>query len=499
MWILLISITAVTIFILLKKYGNSSLPPGPPGVPLLGNALEIRDAPFLWLKLDEYAQTYGSIFTIRLLGRPAIVLSDPDIVTELFEKRAVNFANRPLFMMAKLVGWTEAILFVPYGPRLHFQSLQIQELRKLMKRLVQEPEAFLRHAHLYAGAVSIRMTYGHTVRSFDDIFMQEAEEFMKVLNEGMLLIDFAAPALMPGRWLVEMIPLLRFVPVWFPGATFKRKAKEWAESTNRHRQAPFDYVVKNLAEGTAEPSFTSKLLDPEDGREVSESEKEMIKIVASGLYAAGADTTVSLLQSFFLAMTLHPHIQPKAQAEIDAYLAFSDQACSPTRILTIADRELLPYTHAVVSELVRWHPVANTTTRYTQEDEIIGQYIIPKGTMVIGNLWSMLHKPDIYADPENFWPERFLGENPPLDPSAYAFGFGRRICPGIHIAQQSLWITISNILANFTINKLRTVDGEELTPPETYTADILSRPQPFECSIKPRSAASQSFVNEVEL
>ncbi|KAG8689325.1 hypothetical protein FRC11_003154 [Ceratobasidium sp. 423] len=429
MWILLISIIFVAIIIGLMKQRSSSLPSGPPGVPFLGNVLEIRNAPCFWLKLEEYALKYGGIFTIRLLGRPAIVISDPDVVTELFEKRAANFATRPLIMMAKLVGWSEAILFVPYGPRLRtyrrllhqtlnpratldFQSLQIQELRKLMKRLVQEPEAFLRHAHLYAGSVSIRMTYGHTVRSFDDRFMQEAEEFMNVLNE----------ALMPGRWLVEMIPLLRFVPSWFPGAIFKRKAKEWAESTNRHRQVPFDYVMKNLVEGTAEPCFTSKLLDPEDGREVSASEKEMIKIIASGLYAAGADTTVSLLQSFFLAMTLHPHIQAKAQAEIDAYLTYSsppapNQASSPTRILTIADRERLPYTHAVVSEIMRWHPVANIITRSTQEDEIIGEYIIPKGTMVIGNL--------------------------------------------------------CNILANFTIDKARTVDGEELTPPEAYTADIL--------------------------
>ncbi|KAG8679686.1 hypothetical protein FRC11_003415, partial [Ceratobasidium sp. 423] len=212
------------------------------------------------------------------------------------------------------------------------------------------------------------------------------------------------------------------------------------------------------AEGTAEPSFTSKLLEPEDGREVNASEKEMIKIIASNLYGAGADTTVSLLQSFFLAMTLHPHVQAKAQAEIDAYL-------TSARVLTIVDREQLPYTHAVVSEVVRWHPVANLVARYTQENESVGEYVIPKGTTVLGNLWAMLHNADLYADPEKFWPERFLGDKPAPDPAT--------ICPGLHIAQQSLWLTISNVLANFKVSKARTANGVEITPSEDYTTELI--------------------------
>ncbi|KAJ1303732.1 hypothetical protein OPQ81_008156 [Rhizoctonia solani] len=499
MWKYLIPVALILYAAFARRRREWRLPPGPPGKFILGNALEIRNARYLWLKLDEYSKSYGDIFTFRLLGRPTIVLSNPHTITELFEKRATSFSTRPAIMMAKLSGWTEAILFVPYGPRLRtyrkflhqtlnpratldFQGLQIEEVRKFMKRLLKEPERFLEHARLYAGAVSIRIAYGHTARSSDDEFIRIAEEFM----------DAASEATMPGRWLVETIPLLRFVPSWFPGATFKRKTKEWAKMTLKHRQAPFDYVVKNMAEGTAEPSFTSKLLEPEDGREVDASEKEMIKIIASNLYGAGADTTVSLIQSFFLAMILYPQVRTKAQAEIDAYL-------TSARVLTIADREHLPYTHAVVSEVIRWHPVANIVARYTQEDESVGDYVIPKGTMILGNLWTMLHDAELYPDPEKFWPERFLANEPAPDPAAYAFGFGRRICPGIHIAQQSLWLTISNLLAQFEIKKACTADGEEITPVENYTKDIISRPLPFECSIKARSAASQTLIDDVEL
>ncbi|KAH7334152.1 cytochrome P450 [Rhizoctonia solani] len=499
MWDLVIPIALLVLSVALMWRGKGSpLPPGPPGKFILGNALEIRDARYLWLKLDEYAKAYGDVFTFWLLGRPTVVLTNPQTIAELFEGRATSFSTRPPLMMAKRAGWTEAILFTPYGPRLRtyrrflhhtlnpratlgFHDLQIEEVRKFMKRLLMEPERFLEHARLYTGAVSIRIAYGHTARSSDDQFIRIAEEFM----------DAAGEASMPGRWLVETIPLLRFVPSWFPGATFKRKTKEWAKMTVKHRQAPFDYVVNNIAKGTAEPSFTSKLLEPEDGRGVDAAEKEMIKIIASNLYGAGSDTTVSLLHSFFLAMTLYPQVQAQAQAEIDAYLT------SP-RILTIVDREYLPYTHAVVSEVIRWHPVANIVARYTQNDESLGEYVIPKGTMVIGNLWTMLHDPELYVDPEKFWPERFMGDKPASDPAAYAFGFGRRICPGIHIAQQSLWVTISNVLANFEIRKVRTADGLEVTPSENYTKDIISRPVPFECSVKPRST-SEALIDGTEL
>ncbi|CAE6488094.1 unnamed protein product [Rhizoctonia solani] len=420
MWDVILAISIFLYYVAIKQRKKSSrLPPSPPGQLLFGNALEIRKAPFLWAKLNEYAQTYGGIYTFHLLGRPTVVLNAPNAGVELLEKRATNFATRPPIHMAELSGWAEAILFIPYGPRLRsyrkllhqtlnpratldFQSLQIQEVRKLMKRLLISPEDFLDHAKLYAGAVSIRIAYGHTARDFNDEFIQAAEEFMGALSE----------AILPGKWLVETIPLMRYIPSWFPAATFKRKAEEWARLTVKYRQAPFDYVLRNMASGTAEPSFTSKLLEPEDGSQVSDSEKETIKIVASHLYGAGADTTSSIIQSFFLAMTLYPDVQSAAQAELDLYL-------TTKRTLTIADREHLPYTHAIVMESLRWHPVTNIIARRTKEDEFIGEWVVPSGT-------GMLHNKETYSDPYTFKPERFLGDEPDSDPTTYAFGFGRR-------------------------------------------------------------------------
>ncbi|KAF8752973.1 cytochrome P450 [Rhizoctonia solani] len=502
MWDIILVVAAFALSIVALRHGKASrLPPGPPGNLFFGNALEIRKAPFLWLKLNEYAQTYGGIFTFHLLGRPTVVFNSPNAGIDLLEKRATNFATRPPIYMAELSGWAEAILFVPYGPRLRsyrrllhqtlnpratldFEDLQIQEVRKLMKRLLMRPEDFLDHAKLYAGAVSIRIAYGHTARDFSDEFIQGAEEFMRALSE----------AILPGRWLVETIPSSDEVyTLLVPRCYIQTQTEQWARMTVQYRQGPFDYVLKHMTEGTAEPSFTSKLLDPADGSQVGESERDMIKqIVASHLYGAGADTTASIIQSFFLAMTLYPDVQSTAQAELDAYLVSK-------RTLTVSDWEHLPYTNAIVMESLRWHPVTNIIARKTKEDEVVGEWVIPSGTYVIGNLWAMLHNPEIYPDPCVFKPERYLGNEPAPDPATYGFGFGRRVCPGRHIALQSLWLVISNILANFEISRFRTPDGEEVTPGEEYTSGILSRPLPFKNVIKLRGLACRPMVDEVEI
>ncbi|KAG8765371.1 hypothetical protein FRC12_007521 [Ceratobasidium sp. 428] len=444
---LLLAVVFVTFLLKPKSIGKLPLPPGPPPRFLLGNVVEIRKAGFLWLKLAEFARQYGGMITIWLLWRPVIVLSDRRTVNELFEKRSATFSNRPTIQMAELSGWGESILFTPYNQRLRtyrkllhqtfnpratldFQELQKNEVHKLMKRLKDMPGKFMQHAHLMAGSVAIRIAYGHTVKGSGDEFIRSAEDFMTAIGE----------ATVPGRWLVESIPLLRFIPSWMPGAGFKRQAEAWRKMTVKHRQAPFDGVVKKMAEGTAEPCFTTKLLEPEGSTHIVDDEtKEMIKSIASSLYGAGADTTSAILQSFFLAMTLYPSVQAKAQAEIDTYLSGASPDKSP-RLLTISDREHLPYTRGIISEALRWHPVTNLAVHCTGAgEEVVDGYRIPGA-----NSWirGLLHDPKAYTNPDEFCPERYLGQNAEPDSVEYAFGFGRRICPGAHIAQQSLWLSI---------------------------------------------------------
>jgi cytochrome P450 len=140
---------------------------------------------------------------------------------------------------------------------------------------------------------------------------------------------------------------VRYIPDWFPGATFKRIAQAYGKTLQDMADVPMNFVKGEMAAGTAEPSFVSDLIESSNG---TPEEENNIKWAAASMYSGGADTSVSTLYTFFLAMTLFPEVQRKAQEEIDAVIG-SD------RLPTLNDRSRLPYVEALVSEMIRWGPV----------------------------------------------------------------------------------------------------------------------------------------------
>jgi len=131
------------------------------------------------------------------------------------------------------------------------------------------------------------------------------------------------------------------------------------------------------------------------------------------------------------------------------------------------------------------------------EDEYKG-YRLPAGSIVLANAWSILHNEVTYPDPFSFKPERFMKDgklNPNVkDPVTAAFGFGRRICPGRHMAQSSVWIAVASLLAAFTITKAVDSDGSVMEPSGEYKGDVSNHPVPFKCSIRARSAAAEDLI-----
>ncbi|KAG8724488.1 hypothetical protein FRC09_018090 [Ceratobasidium sp. 395] len=317
-----------------------------------------------------------------------------------------------------------------------------------------------------AASIAIRAIYGYKAESADDPFVKRAEESMVAFSD------------------------LRYLPTWFPFIRFHRHAQYVRHLKHAAETAPFEYVLKQMANNTAEESFTSKLLRTEEGHLVDQTTQDDVKNLAGGLYGAASDTTAAGIKSFFLAITLDPDAQTKAQEEIAAYTH------GQRRMILPADRPNLPYTSALVRELLRWHPITGLVAHQTTQDDcnivLEGKtHRIPAGSMVLANVWKMLHDPSVYLEPDLFKPERYLVENPPPGPESYAFGFGRRICPGIHVAQHSMWIAISNTLANFTISKAKDESGVQIVPEERYTTGVASHPLPFKCSTVPRDGCKE--------
>jgi len=279
-----------------------------------------------------------------------------------------------------------------------------------------------------------------------------------------------------------------------PGADFQRKANTWKKVTRELLEVPFIETKEEMAMGTAPVSFTSLSLGTLEGLSQKEyaAQEMTVKGTAANMYAAGSDTTVSALGTFILAMLLNPEAQKKAQAEIDSVVG-------ERHLPDFSDEESLPYVSALVKEVLRWRNVTPIGVPHylAVEDEYRG-YRIPAGSLVIGNTWALLHDEDMYPDPDTFKPERFIldGKRNPLvlDPEMVAFGFGRRVCPGRHLASSSVWITVASMLATFNIEKAVDEEGKIVEPSYEYFPGVISSPLPFRCSIAPRSRQAMDVI-----
>ncbi|QRV95793.1 cytochrome P450 family protein [Ceratobasidium sp. AG-Ba] len=292
----------------------------------------------------------------------------------------------------------------------------------------------------------MRVTYGYEVEAANDEFLVLA----RLVTANLLR------AAMPLNFLVNLIPALKYVPPWMPGGGWKREVLEWRSQKDDLVDGIFNWTKRAIQAGVAQPSVVRTLLaDVPRGEMELEEAEDHIKHMAATMFAAGAETTVTSFMVFVLAMTLYPEVQADAQAEIDRVIG-------PDRLPNMHDQNSLPYVNAVIQEVNRWLPAIPLGMPHRSvKDDVYRGCLIPKGAIVIGNLWAITHDPAIYPDPETFNPRRFFEEHIPPAP---IFGWGRRICPGLHIADSTLFIAYATVLAAFTISKARDENGEEIIP-----------------------------------
>ncbi|KAK7051623.1 hypothetical protein VNI00_004602 [Paramarasmius palmivorus] len=472
---------------------ESHLPPGPRTLPFLGN-IHVLPTKYPHYKFTEWARQYGGIYSLKVGTGTIIVLSSMDSIKELLDKRNATTASRPRHYPSEQVTNGLFLPLIPYNDLWRTQRkilnkilvpsavpshlpIQRAESFQLLFDVLHQPQDLCNHLSRYSFSLVTSIIYGKRCPRPDAREMIAFYEFQHVWTK------LASPGTVPP---VDKLPILDYIPErWASWKALMREVKQ------RHRElyfGLFDECERRMSSiDGGNGCFMENLLSR---KEEYGMDREQIGYLGGTMIEAGSETTSSILKSLVLCLAASPAAQQKASEEIRRVVG--DQ-----RSPELGDYEHLPYVGAILKEVHRFRPVAPICIprETTATEEYLG-YTIPEGTTIIPNIYGVFHNPEYFEDPHLFSPERYLltphGTKPGVDDSAFrddlAFGFGRRACPGIHLAKNSLVLNAMNLIWAFEFRPLQDPETGKDIPVDlfAYEEGLSFTPKTFQCRITPR-------------
>ncbi|KAG0704855.1 cytochrome P450 [Suillus ampliporus] len=456
------AVLLVPLFIAWRSKSRLPFPPGPRSLPFVGNAFDI-DVSKPWLTYATWKEKYGDIVYSRVLGQHIIIISSIQVAKELLDKRSAIYSDRPVLRTNEEFGISFNTASLPYGEtlRIHrklfhqaygaeasaeYHDLYLHKAYQLVIDLLNPSQRMEKHLETYSGSLIMAATYGYETLADDPLFSRAREA-----------MDIGQRVLAPERAALLMaFPFLEYLPSWFPGAADRRLAPHCRKIVRQLLDEPFEIGKEKMTGDGPPTSMVAKFLNEGDA---SPEREEFMKGVAFSGFLGGTDTTASTLHSFLLAMLLHPDVQSRALAEINA-------VCGEN-IPSFEHRKSLPYIDAICREVLRWHPIGPLGVPHvTSQDDVYEGYLIPKGSIVMVNGWALSRDESLYPEASRFDPQRHLTAEGDLKDGPlsghFLFGFGRRICPGRHFAELGLWAAMVSILSTVHITKAKNSEGMDI-------------------------------------
>ncbi|KAK7316392.1 hypothetical protein VNO77_35405 [Canavalia gladiata] len=476
--------------------------------PVLGHLpLFIGKSQTLHTKLGALADNYGPIFSIKLGAKTALILSNWEMAKECFTTNDIVVSSRPKLVAVQHMAYNQAMLgFAPYGPywrelrkiaiieilsnyrveQLH--HVRVSEVQNSIKELFNvwcskknESGYLLVEMKQWFSQLTfnmvLRMVVGKRYISATSVDDEKAQRCIKAIREFMRLMGVLTVA--------DAIPCLRWFDFGGQEKAMKETAKELdkiaSEWLEEHRQN------RALAEKVhTEQDFMDVMLSVLDGRTIHGIDADtMIKSTVMSVIMGGTDTTSVTLVWAICLILKNPLVLKKAKAELDIQVG-------KERFIDESDISKLVYLQAIVKETLRLHPAGPLSgPREFTENCTLSGYNIKKGTRLITNLWKIHTDPNVWSDPLEFKPERFLTTHKDFDVRGHhfeflPFGSGRRICPGITFALKMVHLTLASFLHSFEILNPSTepIDMSEtlgLTNAKTTPLEILIKPRLSMC------------------
>ncbi|XP_039709518.1 cytochrome P450 2F3-like isoform X2 [Pteropus medius] len=508
--ILLLLLILTCLFLTLSSRGKSRLPPGPTPLPFLGNLLQFHSKDMM-TSLTKLSKKYGPVYTVYLGTRPVVVLSGYQAVKEALVNHGEEFSGRghypSFFNFTKgngkgtemaVVSETSRRLSWPllFSPGIAFSNgerwkvlrkFSLQILRNLGMRKRSNEELILEEVSFLLK--ELRKTEGEPLNPTSVLSHSVSNIICSVVfgrrfdyNDERLLtiIHFMNDSLeiLSSRW-SEWYNLFPSLLHWLPGPhqrlfrNFGRLKDLISRSVRDHQasldpSSPQDFIDHFLIKIAQEKQ------DPQ-----SHFHMDTLLMTTYNLLFGGTQTVITTLTYAFLLLTKYPKVQVRVQEEID-------HVVGRQRLPTPGDRVAMPYTDAVIHEVQRFADIVplNLPHRVIQDTTFRG-FLLPKGTDIITLLNTVHYDPTQFLKPQEFNPEHFLDASQSFkkSPAFMPFSAGPRLCLGESLARMELFLYLSAILQNFSLQPLGAPEDIDLTP---RTSGLSNLPRPYELCMRAR-------------
>ncbi|KAK5116824.1 hypothetical protein LTR85_009084 [Meristemomyces frigidus] len=489
-----------------RKLGSrpKNLPPGPPTLPILGcNLHSIFGIEDVHIQFQRWAEQYGPIYSLVLGTKTLLVINDRKVVKDLLDHKSNQYSSRPdMYVGQDLISGGYRLVFTKYDDEWRLARKMIHnllnakkavdylELKQMLSDFIDRPSAFHDHVRRYSTSLVTSFVFGWRSPSFND-------PAVKQIYDG--FEEFALASQLSSS-LLDYYPILRKVPDFMNPMSRRAKALH-KEELKLYK----DYILRvrqRMQKGISPPCFCTEALFK--AQEKHGFTDDWASYVSGTLLEAGSDTTASIFVGFIVAMVNFPRVQKKAQEELDRIVG-------PNRLPRMDDD--MPYIRMIVKETLRYLPssilgivphATSTEDYYAVGDE---SYYIPKGAGVMLNVWTLNNDPIKYPSPREFRPERYANDHlragesvSAVDVEArdhFTFGAGRRACPGLNVAERSLYLGIAQMLWALDFAHEKDAAGNDIpVDVNAMTGGIVARPKPFQCEITVRDEGRKKLAKD---
>ncbi|KAK3121910.1 hypothetical protein QOZ80_8BG0662700 [Eleusine coracana subsp. coracana] len=419
-----------------RRHRSRRRPPGPTPLPLIGNLLDLRDGN-LHHALARLARVHGPVMRLELGLTTAVVVSTRGAAREAFTRHDRRLGARAVPDTARALGFSDrSTIWLPASdPRW-----------KTTRGVVT--------AHVFSS------------RSLENLTVASAQGLREVIEE---LVECVAK---PN--VSDLFPFLR--PLDLQG--WRRWAAVRFEKVFRILDDIIDHRLAETTDASSEGTrgdFLDALIDLLNQGKIS---RDSLTTVLFDVFAAGSDTMALTVAWAMAELLRNPSTMAAARAEIE-------DALGGKETIQETDATSLPYLQAVVKEAMRLHPVAPLMLPYqaTEDGVEIGGYAVPRGCTVIFNSWAIMRDPAAWERPDEFVPERwFLDGAVKMDFRGkefefVPFGSGRRLCPGLPLAERLVPFILASLLHAFEWKLPNGMSAEQLHVSERFTtANVMAVP-----------------------